>query len=200
MAANGAGSSSGQTTIGPATRVSGEIRGDESLVVRGRVDGRIEITETLTVDAGGVVQADVDVKVLVVSGVLVGSVRAAESVRLTDKARVVGDITAPRVAIEQGAAYRGRIEMGEAGEGARAAKKASAARDATTSTPAVVKAPPRIAPPARVAAAGATVAARPAAPPAPPRVASIPVSAGQTVAAAGANGGPAWARKKVRRR
>src|SRR3989442_15266381 len=115
-----------ETVIGPETRISGEVRGDEDLIVRGRVEGKIQLSQTLTVEDGGIVQADVDVRVLIVSGVIVGSIRASESVRLTDKARVVGDMNAPRVVVEAGAAYRGRIDMGEV-EGVRPAQRKVAA-------------------------------------------------------------------------
>jgi cytoskeletal protein CcmA (bactofilin family) len=116
-----------QTVIGPETRISGEVRGEEDLLVRGRVEGKIQLSETLTIDEGGIVQADVDVKVLVVSGVLVGTIRASESVRFTDKARVVGDVHVPRFVMEAGAAYRGRVDMGE-GASVPARKSTSAAR------------------------------------------------------------------------
>src|SRR5690349_14601964 len=100
-----------QTVIGPETRISGEVRGEEDLLVRGRVEGTIQLSETLAIDDGGIVQADVDVRVLIISGVLVGTIRASESVRLTDKARVVGDLSAARVIMEAGAADRGRKDM-----------------------------------------------------------------------------------------
>jgi cytoskeletal protein CcmA (bactofilin family) len=181
-----------QTVVGPETRVAGEVRGDEDLLVRGRVEGKIQLSETLTIDEGGVVQADVEVKVLVVSGVLVGTIRASESVRLTDKARVVGDIIAPRFVMEAGAAYRGRIDMGEA-----------ASVPARKSTGASRPAPPRMQAPGR-AAAPASVVRAPAAPAAPPRVSSpprpsAPILPRPDLAASGASG-PAWAKKKLRRR
>jgi cytoskeletal protein CcmA (bactofilin family) len=184
-----------ETVIGPETRISGEVRGDEDLLVRGRVEGKIQLSQTLTIDDGGIVQADVDVRVLVVSGVVVGSIRASESVRLTDKARVIGDMVAPRVIVEAGAAYRGRIDMGEA-ESVRPAKGAAAR-----------SAPPRMATPARAAAGPTSVVRAPAPPPAPPRVSSAPPrpAAPPTlpraeVAAAASSAGPAWAKKKLRRR
>jgi cytoskeletal protein CcmA (bactofilin family) len=182
-----------ETVIGPETRVSGEVRGDEDLLVRGRVEGKIQLSQTLTVEEGGIVQADVDVRVLIVSGVVVGAIRASESVRLTEKARVVGDISTPRLLIDSGAAYRGRIDMGEV-EGVRPAKStAAAARSA----------PPRLASPARAAASVVRAPAAPAAPPrvtaAPPRPAAPP-SLPRPDAAAAAAAGPAWAKKKLRRR
>jgi cytoskeletal protein CcmA (bactofilin family) len=188
-----------ETIIGVETRISGEIRGEEDLVIRGRVDGKIQLSQTLTVDKGGIVQADVDVKALVVAGTLVGSIVAAESVRLLATARVVGDLASPRVIMESGAAFRGRVDMGDI-EAARAAVASHAvARPAASSTDAARArpAPPRmVAPPKTVAAPAkpapakaATPAAAPTSPPAFPRVAG-----------AVAGSAPAWAKKKIRRR
>jgi cytoskeletal protein CcmA (bactofilin family) len=183
-----------ETVIGPETRISGEVRGEEDLLVRGRVEGKIQLSQTLTVDEGGIVQADVDVRVLVVSGVIVGNIRASESVRLTDKARVVGDINTPRLVVDAGAAYRGRIDMGEV-DGVRPAQRsASAARSA----------PPKLASPARAASSAIRAPAAPSAPPRvsappPPRPAGPP-SLPRADAAAAAAAGPAWAKKKLRRR
>ena len=181
-----------QTVIGPETRISGEVRGEEDLLVRGRIEGKVSLSETLTIDEDGIVQADVEVKVLVVSGVLVGTIRASESVRFTDKARVVGDVNTPRFVMESGAAYRGRIDMGE-GANVPARKSTSAARPA----------PPRMQTPARAAAPTAVVRA-PAPPSAPPRVSAPPRPSAPNLprpdAAAAASAGPAWAKKKLRRR
>jgi cytoskeletal protein CcmA (bactofilin family) len=188
-----------ETVIGPETRISGEVRGDEDLLVRGRIEGKIQLSQTLTVDEGGIVQADVDVRILIVSGVVVGSIRASESVRLTDKARVVGDISAPRFTMEAGAAYRGRVDMGEV-EGVRPAQ-----RRASTEKPAARPAPPRMATPARAAAPSSAIRA-PSPPSAPPRVSSAPPrpsappSLPRPEAASSASAAPAWAKKKLRRR
>ena len=193
-----------ETVIGPETRISGDIRGEEDLVVRGRVEGKVSLTQTLTVEAGGIVQADVEVKTLIVTGVLVGNIVASESVRLTDKARVIGDITSPRVLMESGAAFRGRIDMGE-GEAARPAKKAPAA----TARPA----PPRMTTPPRVVVPAATSAIRAPGPPSPPpRVTTAPARpasppppslprADGAVATAGIPSAmPNWAKKKILKR
>jgi cytoskeletal protein CcmA (bactofilin family) len=187
------------TVIGLETHVSGEISGDEDLVVKGRVDGRIHLQNALTVEKGGVVQADVDVKRLIVAGTLVGSVVASESVRLQASARVVGNLASPRVLMEAGAAYRGHVDMGDI-EAARAAVAArpvsrpvSAAPVRERPAPPRMMAPPKpavvpVKPVTKVADRSAEVAA-PATPPALPRV-------------AGAVGGaaPAWAKKKLVRR
>jgi cytoskeletal protein CcmA (bactofilin family) len=198
-----------ETVIGVETRISGEIRGEEDLVVKGRVDGKIHLSHALTVEKGAIVQADVDVRNLVISGTLVGNIVASESVRLLATARVVGDLAAPRVIMDAGAAYRGRVDMGDI-EAARAAVASrSVAKPVSTSANTVARdrqAPPRVAPTPKTAAFSAKVAPRfvapsasasstrsadstPAAPPAFPRVAGSVGSAA-----------PAWAKKKVRRR
>ena len=188
-----------ETVIGVETRISGEIRGDEDLLVKGRVDGKIQLSQVLTVDKGAIVQADVDVKSLLVAGTLVGNIVASEGVRLQASARVVGDLASPRVMMEAGAAYRGRVDMGDI----EAARAAVAARPVTRpiAVPAARErpAPPRVAAPpksavlakpaSKLAVPGERGSAAPSAPPVFPRV-------------AGAVGGaaPAWAKKKVRRR
>jgi len=197
-----------ETVIGVETRVAGEIRGEENLVVKGRVDGKIHLTQALTVEKGAVVQADVDVRALEVSGTLVGNVVASESVRLLASARVVGDLASPRLMMEAGAAYRGRVDMGDI-EAARAAVAGRAVvKPATGAAETAVRArpaPPRIAAPPKMAALPSTKMAPkfvapagserasgstpPAAPPAFPRVAG---SVG--------NVAPPWAKKKIRRR
>jgi hypothetical protein len=117
-------------------------------------------------------------------------------VRLTSKARVVGDVSAPRFVMEAGAAYRGRVQTGEE-SGRAASRSAGAARPASNDR----QAPPRMAAPARAAT---TTMRAPAPPTAPPRVVSAPPrptappSLARPEAAAG--GGPAWAKKKQLRR
>jgi cytoskeletal protein CcmA (bactofilin family) len=194
-----------ETVIGLETRISGEIRGDEDLVIRGRVDGKIHLSQTLTVDKGAIVQADIDVRTLVVAGTLVGNIVASESVRLQPTARVVGSLASPRVMMEAGACYRGRVDMGDV-EGARAAVASHAVGKPTTSSTTssdaarTRPAPPRLAAPPKTAVVPAkappraptperTTTATPAAPPAFPRVAGAASSAA-----------PAWAKKKIRRR
>jgi cytoskeletal protein CcmA (bactofilin family) len=194
-----------ETVIGPDTRISGEVRGDEDLVVRGRIDGRVQLTQNLTVEKGATVQADVDVRQLVVSGTVVGAIVASESVKLMSTARVVGDLASPRVMMEAGAAYRGRVDMGDIA-GARAAVSSRAAqRPAAGEKAAIRPAPPRMAMPGK-----AVVASKAAAPVVPAARSTTPAAAGATAPAsppafprvAGAMGAmaPAWAKKKIRRR
>jgi len=164
-----------QTVIGSDTQITGEVRSEGGLEVRGRIEGKISVAETLTIANGAIIQADLDGRVVEISGAVVGSITASEVVRLHDKARVVGDIAAPRVGIASGAQYRGRVEMGDVDVAQRAAKGAAAA-----------KAPAKAA--ARAAEPAAAAARAPA-----PRVASVPARRADAPA-------PAWARKKAKRR
>ena len=192
-----------ETVIGPDTRISGEVRGDEDLVVRGRIDGKIQITQTLTVEKGATVQADVDVRHLVISGTVVGTVVASESVKLTSTARVVGDLASPRVMMEAGAAYRGRVDMGDIAAARAAVSSRAVQRPAASEKSTARPAPPRMATPARAVVAGKAAAPlAPAARPATPAVAGLPASPPAFPRVAGAVGAmtPAWAKKKIRRR
>jgi len=100
------------TIIGSNTTVSGNLEGDEDLTVEGRVEGSINLTKTLSIEVGGVVRANINVRNAVISGVLVGNIEAQEAVHITEQGRVVGDIAAPRVILVDGASFRGNIDMG----------------------------------------------------------------------------------------
>jgi cytoskeletal protein CcmA (bactofilin family) len=200
-----------ETVIGPDTRISGEVRGDEDLIVRGRIDGKVQLTQNLTVEKGATVQADVDVRQLVVSGTVVGAIVASESVKLTSTARVVGDLASPRVMMEAGAAYRGRVDMGDIAAARAAVSSRAVQRPAASDKSAIRPAPPRMAMPGKAVVAGKAAApVAPAARSTTPAVAATPAVAGVAAPAAppafprvaGAMGGmaPAWAKKKIRRR
>src|SRR5712692_6520391 len=113
------GGPSGSTVIGPSILINGKLTGEEDLTVRGRVEGELTLTKTLIVEPSGVVKANVSVKNAIVSGVVVGNIRASESVEITREGRMVGDILSPRVILVDGASFKGRVEMGE--QAARAA-------------------------------------------------------------------------------
>jgi cytoskeletal protein CcmA (bactofilin family) len=141
--------SDGSTIIGESILISGSLNGDEDLTVRGRVEGTLTLTKTLLVEPTGIVKAEVQVRNCIIAGAVVGNVTATESVEITKEGRMVGDITAPRVIIVDGASFRGRIDMGEVDvEGER-----SVARPVvrTVAPPAPVR--PALRPPPRPVAA-----------------------------------------------
>jgi cytoskeletal protein CcmA (bactofilin family) len=122
----------GSTIIGESILINGNLNGDEDLTVRGRVEGTVTLTKTLVVEPTGVVKAEVQVKNCVIAGAVAGNVTASESVEITREGRMIGDISAPRVIIVDGASFRGRIDMGEfeVREGERPALARGSARPA----------------------------------------------------------------------
>src|SRR6476620_6207337 len=108
------------TAIGPSIIIKGKLKSDEDLIVKGRIEAEITSTKALFVENSGVVKANVRVKSARISGVLVGNITAEERVEIAADGRMVGDIAAPKIIINDGAAFRGRIDMqnfDEAGEG-----------------------------------------------------------------------------------
>lgn len=101
------------TAIGPTIVIKGKLKSDEDLIVKGRIDAEITSTKALLIENSGVVKANVKVKSVRISGVLVGNINAEEKVEIAPDGRVVGDLTAPRIVINDGAAFRGRIDMFE---------------------------------------------------------------------------------------
>jgi cytoskeletal protein CcmA (bactofilin family) len=97
--------------IGSKVTVKGSISGNQDLIVHGRVEGRVGLENRLTVEEDGSVQAEVEVLEATVKGELKGEVVASKAAILLPTARMVGNIRAPRVVIEEGARFSGNIEM-----------------------------------------------------------------------------------------
>ncbi|RMH00291.1 MAG: polymer-forming cytoskeletal protein [Deltaproteobacteria bacterium] len=110
------------TTLGPTIHVRGRILGEEDLRVEGRVDGAIELSETLIVEESGVVLAEIQARDVVVRGIVIGNVTATDSVTLDAGAKLMGDIEAPRVILADGAAFKGSVKVTGAGPRPRARK------------------------------------------------------------------------------
>jgi cytoskeletal protein CcmA (bactofilin family) len=144
------------TVIGRSARVRGRIVGTAAadLEILGFVEGEVAVSGEVTVDATGIVGANVSGRRLVVRGAVKGDLSADEAILLEEGARVAGDVKAPRVAIAPGALVRGYVETGQAA----AAPARAAARPAVAAAPRVA---PQAAPAKAPAAAPAakTVAA-----------------------------------------
>lgn len=98
-------------TIGKSITIRGNLSGAEDLSVEGRVEGAVTLSTHLLVEDTGVVEAEVDVEQLTVDGVVQGEIRASRQVSISADAKVVGNITSPRVIIAEGARFKGRVEM-----------------------------------------------------------------------------------------
>ncbi|MEX2282935.1 MAG: polymer-forming cytoskeletal protein [Gemmatimonadota bacterium] len=101
-------------TIGRSITIKGEVKGDEDLLIQGRIDGSVTLKEyAVTVGPEGEVKADIGARVITVEGKVEGNLTAQEQVTLRNSARVQGNINAPRVVLEDGARFRGGVDMGE---------------------------------------------------------------------------------------
>jgi len=160
------------TVIGRGTRVRGRVVGAASLEIQGHVDGDVSVEGDVTVDAEGLVGANVSGRRLVVRGAIKGDLSGSEAVVLEEGARVVGDVRAPRIAIAPGALVRGYVQTGS-GEG----RPRAAARPAVRAVPTPVKAAPK-----------------PAAAPAPVKVVAAPKPAPRTAPVALAGAAPPMGR------
>lgn len=98
--------------IGKLVVIRGELTGNEDLTVEGQVEGRVDLPENvLTVGPHGRITAEVFAKQVIVLGEITGNVRAVEKVDIRDHGSVNGDISAPKVAIAEGAHFKGSIDM-----------------------------------------------------------------------------------------
>jgi len=103
-----------RATIGRSITINGQVSGDEDLLIQGRVDGSVNLKQhAVTVGAEGEVKADITARVITVEGRVEGNLSAAEQAILRGSARVEGNISAPRVILEDGARFRGGVDMGE---------------------------------------------------------------------------------------
>jgi cytoskeletal protein CcmA (bactofilin family) len=102
--------------IGKSVVIKGELSGSEDLTIEGQVEGKIELRQNiLTIGPNARIKAQVFAKGVVILGEITGNVTATEKVDIRDNGSVDGDIAAPRVAIAEGAHFRGSIDMQRAG-------------------------------------------------------------------------------------
>jgi cytoskeletal protein CcmA (bactofilin family) len=98
--------------IGKSVVIKGELNGSEDLTIEGHVEGKIELKEhVLTIGPNGKIKAEVNAKAVIVLGEVHGNVLATEKVDIRDGGSVDGDIVSPRVAIAEGAHFRGSVDM-----------------------------------------------------------------------------------------
>jgi cytoskeletal protein CcmA (bactofilin family) len=98
--------------IGKSVIIKGELSGSEDLYVDGTVDGSIELHgNNLTIGPNGKVHANINAKGVVVQGRLEGNIRASERIELRSTGVAIGDICTQRVAIEEGAYLKGKVDI-----------------------------------------------------------------------------------------
>jgi cytoskeletal protein CcmA (bactofilin family) len=98
--------------IGQSVHINGELTGNEDLTIDGTVNGKILVKDHgLTIGANGKIDAEVHAKTVVVVGQVTGNITADDKVEIAPSGSVQGDVRAPRVAIADGARFKGSIDM-----------------------------------------------------------------------------------------
>jgi cytoskeletal protein CcmA (bactofilin family) len=132
----------GSATIGKAVKIVGQIYSKEELYVDGDLEGTLEALENkLTVGPNGTVHASVKAREVVVLGTIQGNVEAAEKIEIRKDAKLVGDIRTARIIIEDGAYFKGSIDIVKA-EGLKNVPKPQSAPAPVPSAPAPAAAMP----------------------------------------------------------
>ena len=103
------------SVIGPTMVFKGELSADEDLIIEGHIEGTItHHKKHLTVGKQGRVHADINASAVIVLGELVGDIRSEGMVSLAKSSRVKGNIYCARIVMEDGARFKGKIDMGQA--------------------------------------------------------------------------------------
>ena len=106
----------GTAVIGKSVTIKGQINSQEDLTIDGEMEGSIEVKEhRLTVGPNGRVQAGVKAREIVVLGTINGNVEVSDKIDIRRDARLVGDIKTARIVIEDGAFFKGNIDITRAG-------------------------------------------------------------------------------------
>src|SRR6476469_9681965 len=136
--------------IGKSVVIKGELNGSEDLTIEGHVEGTIQLREhVLTIGPNGRIKAQVFAKSVIVLGEVTGNVTASDKVDIRDNGSVDGDIISPRVAIAEGAHFRGSVDMQRKGAAQPQPAKPAAQQQGSSATPAQAPAA-QAAQPARV--------------------------------------------------
>jgi cytoskeletal protein CcmA (bactofilin family) len=119
-------SSGGTARLGSSLHVKGEITGNEDLAIDGTVEGLVHLEDRkLTVGATAKLTADVIAREVVVYGNVKGNLRARDRIEIKKDGSVVGDLTTARIMIEDGAYFKGSIEIDKTGDASDSDEKSS---------------------------------------------------------------------------
>ena len=114
-----------QATIGKSLVIKGEVTGSESLYIDGRVEGSINLPgNRVTVGRNGVVAANVTAREIVVQGKVRGNMTASDRVDIRNEGSLTGDVVAQRISIEDGAYFKGGIDIRKPGKEGKDAPQA----------------------------------------------------------------------------
>jgi cytoskeletal protein CcmA (bactofilin family) len=129
--------------IGKSVVIKGELNGSEDLTIEGHVEGTIQLKDNvLTIGPNGKIKAQIFAKSVIVLGEVTGNVTASDKVDIRDNGSVDGDLISPRVAIAEGAHFRGSVDMQrKSGQNTSASQAAKAQAVATPANASAVPPP-----------------------------------------------------------
>lgn len=99
------------SVLGPTLSFKGELKAEEDLLIRGKIEGSIEHTSNLTIGEDGKVKANIKAEFIAVEGKVEGDLTAAKSVVIKDTADIEGNIYSPTVSLHEGSTFNGKIDM-----------------------------------------------------------------------------------------
>ncbi|HZU22427.1 MAG TPA: polymer-forming cytoskeletal protein [Terriglobales bacterium] len=122
-----------QASIGKSLVIKGEVTGSESLYIDGRVEGSINLPgNRVTVGRNGVVAANISAREIVIIGKVRGNLNASDKVDIRGEGSLTGDVIAQRISIEDGAFFKGGIDIRKPGQQAKPNGEAKEVSVATT--------------------------------------------------------------------
>jgi cytoskeletal protein CcmA (bactofilin family) len=122
--------------ISQGIRIKGEVTGSEDLFVDGLVEGKLNLTSNscLTIGPNGTVKADLNAREIIIRGKVEGKVTARDKLQIWSTGVIHGEVQTDRLAIEDGALLRGKVEAGKQPGKAAEAKAAAATSSSSPST------------------------------------------------------------------
>ncbi len=126
-------SESGSTIIGSSISIKGEITGEGDLTVQGQVEGTIDVRNNkVTIDSTGRIKADINARIITIEGEVEGNLLGERKIVLRPSGRVLGDMKAPAINLEEGAKFKGNIAMEAWDDKQPTLREFSLAQDAPT--------------------------------------------------------------------
>jgi cytoskeletal protein CcmA (bactofilin family) len=99
------------TVIGAGITIEGEVATDEDVIVQGTIRGKLTAKESVTIEEGATVEADIEGGAMRVGGTVTGNIHSTDRVDLQPGAKVVGNVKASRITIADGAQFKGNVDM-----------------------------------------------------------------------------------------
>src|SRR6201984_1763319 len=125
-----------QATIGKSLVIKGEVTGSESLYIDGRVEGSINLSgNRVTIGRNGVVAANISAREIVVLGKVRGNLTASDRVDIRSDGSLTGDVVAARISIEDGAFFKGGIDIRKGGQPAQQTQTKANGKEEGVSVP-----------------------------------------------------------------